>query len=640
MSLIDDKYEVLHRIKEGGMGAIYKVRHRLLDEIRVVKVMRPQASASEDLRRRFVREARMAIRVRHTNIGQLYDFSIDDEGTAVIVMEFIDGVTVGEILASGPPPTPGFTVDIAIQVLQALSCLHHNGIVHRDVASDNVMITRSFDGRPLVKVIDLGIAKDPAGDATATVSGMFIGKARYAAPEQFRGEGGHGPSPASDLYSFAVLLYEMLTGQLPVPGSSFAELAAGHLFQEPIPFARTDPDGRVPEGLRDVILRCLEKHPEDRIGSAEELAERLRPFGSSGGADPSELDALLARVRGPDAGEKPPEDPAAAVAAPARLPLLETPRARTVLDAVITPTLGEEEIELLDAVREHRLPPPSAAGAGASEPASPQGTVSTAAAPGPAGPTAPVSHPSGTAVPRRPAPPPAEARPPAPPVEEPAEPSGAEDEEEAAFAARPRRRRETEAPADRPRRPRPRREPRAADPPPARRGRELPRSLALWGAVAVVLLGIGGYAVWVGLRDPFADQIATVRAMPSDTGEAVADKLERVAALSALVPKDDPRRDDLERERERLTHLQELHRYLDRLAQLGATATAPGVDATRADRDARDAENLWALIRGYRQRFVAQDADAARIEQSAREALRRIAEVTGSERLGRLAGER
>jgi hypothetical protein len=155
----------------------------------------------------------------------------------------------------------------------------------------------------------------------------------------------------------------------------------------------------------------------------------------------------------------------------------------------------------------------------------------------------------------------------------------------------------------------------------------------------VVLLGIGSYAVWVGLRDPFADQIAAVRTMPSDTGEAVADKLERVAALSALVPKDDPRREELERERERLTHLQELHRYLDRLAQLGATATDPGADAARADRDARDAENLWDLIRGYRQRFVARDGDAARVEQSARETLRRIAEVTGSERLRRLAEE-
>lgn len=276
---IEGKYEILHKIKEGGMGAIYKVRHRLLEEVRVIKTIRPQFAEDADLRERFLREAKTAIRLRHPNIAQLYDFTVDADGTAYIVMEYIDGVTLQEMLAkSGPPPVP-LTLEISRQGLQALAYLHHKGFVHRDVAPDNLMLTRTFDGLPQVKLIDVGIAKrlEGWGAQNLTGTGTFLGKVRYAAPEQFS-EGGGGVDARSDVYSFGVMLYELLTGRLPFRGENIHELMAGHLFRPPLGFEETDAEGRVPEPLREAVMGALAKEPGERIGSAEELAARLAPL--------------------------------------------------------------------------------------------------------------------------------------------------------------------------------------------------------------------------------------------------------------------------------------------------------------------------------------------------------------------------
>ncbi len=276
---IEGKYEILHKIKEGGMGAIYKVRHRLLEEVRVVKTIRPQFAEDADLRERFVREAKTAIRLRHPNIAQLYDFSVDSDGTAYIVMEYIDGVTLQEMLAKGGPLPVPLTLEVSRQALESLAYLHHKGFVHRDVAPDNLMLTRTFDGLPQVKLIDLGIAKRlEGGGVDLTATGTFLGKVRYAAPEQFSDSGGAGIGPRSDVYSFGVMLYELLTGRLPFRGENIHELMAGHLFRPPLGFDETDPEGKVPEELREAVMHALAKEPEERIGSAEELAARLKPL--------------------------------------------------------------------------------------------------------------------------------------------------------------------------------------------------------------------------------------------------------------------------------------------------------------------------------------------------------------------------
>jgi serine/threonine protein kinase len=293
---LEGKYDILHKIKEGGMGAIYKVRHLLLEETRVIKVIRPQFAEDDNLQRRFLREAKTAIRLRHANIAQLYDFAVDKEdGTSYIVMEYIDGVTLQELVRKSGPPPLGLALDIADQSLHGLSYLHHQGYIHRDISPDNLMLTRDFRGGPLVKLIDLGIAKPVGSDVDLTQTGMFMGKVRYAPPEQFSGTAGGGPEQdhRSDVYSFGVLLYELLTGKCPIVGENFSELIAGHLFRPPLDFAESDPKGRLSNELREVLLRALAKSPDDRFEDADQFSAALRSFKEANPVNHDDLDRVL-----------------------------------------------------------------------------------------------------------------------------------------------------------------------------------------------------------------------------------------------------------------------------------------------------------------------------------------------------------
>ena len=291
---IEGKYEILHKIKDGGMGAVYKVRHLLLDEVRVVKTIRPEIAEDPGLQERFLREAKTVIRLRHPNIAQLYDFAVGADGTAYIVMEYIEGVTLQELLAKGGTPPVSLTLEIAHQSLQALAYLHEKGFAHRDVAPDNLMLTRGFDGSPRVKLIDLGIVKRlEDGGADLTAAGTFLGKARYAAPEQFSSTPASLVGPLSDIYSFGVMLYELLTGRLPYRGSGVNELIAGHLFREPIGFDESDPQGRVSAPLREIVLQAMAKEPKTRIAGAGELATLLTPLRAESATLQHDLDETL-----------------------------------------------------------------------------------------------------------------------------------------------------------------------------------------------------------------------------------------------------------------------------------------------------------------------------------------------------------
>jgi hypothetical protein len=297
---IEGKYEILEKLGEGGMGAVYKVRHRLLDDVRVIKMMRPQLVADEEFKARFQREAKLAIRLRHPNIAHLIDFTIDDEdGTAFIVMEFIDGMTLEEVLRNAGPPPLGLALEIAQQSLRALACLHEKGFVHRDISPDNLMLTEDMDGRPLIKLIDLGIAKIlGSGPETAnlTGTGIFLGKVRYSPPEQFGAEGASQVDARGDLYSFGIVLYELLTGKYPITGRDPSSMIAGHLFRAPLAFAESDPAGHVPPDLRALVLRALEKEPARRFASARELGAALGALRAPGDLADGDLARALTRL--------------------------------------------------------------------------------------------------------------------------------------------------------------------------------------------------------------------------------------------------------------------------------------------------------------------------------------------------------
>lgn len=291
---VQEKYELLGKIKEGGMGAIYKVRHRLLGEERVVKILRPQLEHDQEFATRFVREAQTLIRVRHPNIAQLYDFFADDAGNAAMVMEYIAGVDLRELLRRNGPPSLGLAVEIARQSLDAIGFLHRRHMVHRDISPDNLMLSRDADGKPLVKLIDLGIVKVLESEATGlTSTGMFIGKVRYASPEQFKSAEGARLDQRSDLYSFGVVLYELLTGRLPVVGDTASALIAAHLYHPPLGFDVTDRQGRVPSDVRELVLALLAKEPENRPESAEAVQEKLSQLAQRYRFSTDELERLL-----------------------------------------------------------------------------------------------------------------------------------------------------------------------------------------------------------------------------------------------------------------------------------------------------------------------------------------------------------
>jgi serine/threonine protein kinase len=314
-TLIEGKYEILGKMREGGMGTIYRVRHRLLDEIRVIKVLKAQALSDEDMKRRFVEEARTATRLKHPNIGAIHDFALDEEGKAYLVMEYIDGVNLAEILRQQGPPGLTLSLEVAHQTLLALGYLHRKNIVHRDIAPDNLMLTQDEDDHPRVKLIDLGIAKtlDRPGEMTST--GVFLGKIKYASPEQFGAlTAGEKLDGRSDIYALGVVLYELLTGIHPFVGESPTELLRAHIFDPPLPFSETDKARRVPPELRAAIQMALEKRREDRFSSAEEFDRQIvvlkQQYSRTG--ELGDTAELIARVRAvPPALSEPSATPSA-----------------------------------------------------------------------------------------------------------------------------------------------------------------------------------------------------------------------------------------------------------------------------------------------------------------------------------------
>ncbi|MEN8162723.1 MAG: protein kinase [Acidobacteriota bacterium] len=298
---LEGKYEILEKMSEGGMGAVYKVRHRLLDEIRVIKVMRPHLAEDAVLRKRFVREAKTAIRLRHANLAQVYDFTMDESGYFFLAMEFIDGIDLHGLVKLTKMVPLGVVLEMACQSLDVIGYLHKKEIVHRDISPDNLLISRDDEGNLLVKLIDLGIAKVREGNEHLTATGTFLGKVRYSSPEQFQSREGHEVDPRSDLYSFGVVLYELLTGVYPIKGKNISSLISGHLMHPPASFETSDPHGRIPDPLRALVLRALEKDQSERFQTAGEFQKVIGELQADFPVEKTFLDGVFEGQRTPTA---------------------------------------------------------------------------------------------------------------------------------------------------------------------------------------------------------------------------------------------------------------------------------------------------------------------------------------------------
>src|SRR5215212_4945439 len=266
--LLDGKYQIIDRLGIGGMGEIFKVRHIHLNELRVIKIMRPNVAADDQGLQRFLQEARTSTMIKHKNLAMLYDFAQLEDGSYYMVWEFIDGTNIQRWIGQTGALPPRLTVEIAIQALQGLDHLHSMGLIHRDISPENIMLSQDNRGKLLVKVIDFGIAKQLAegeGGQGLTQTGMFLGKLKYASPEQagFLKDGEH-LDPRSDLYSFGILMYEMLAGRAPFQATNPQGYILKHVTERPAPIAELNPAVRVPPSLEAIILRALEKSRDAR----------------------------------------------------------------------------------------------------------------------------------------------------------------------------------------------------------------------------------------------------------------------------------------------------------------------------------------------------------------------------------------
>ena len=283
--LLDGKYQIIDRLGVGGMGEIFKVRHIHLNELRVIKVMRPNVAQDDQGLQRFLQEARTSTMIKHRNLAMLYDFAQLDDGSYYMVWEFIDGTNIQKWIAQTGPVPPRLTVEIAIQALTGLDHLHSMGLIHRDISPENIMLSQDHHGKLLVKVIDFGIAKQLAegdGGQGLTQTGMFLGKLKYASPEQagFLKEGEH-LDPRSDLYSFGIVLYEMLAGRAPFHATNPHGYILKHVTEKPAPIAEMNPQANVPPPLESVIMKALEKSRDNRYATAADFAAALESIRAS-----------------------------------------------------------------------------------------------------------------------------------------------------------------------------------------------------------------------------------------------------------------------------------------------------------------------------------------------------------------------
>ncbi|HKO55660.1 MAG TPA: serine/threonine-protein kinase, partial [Thermoanaerobaculia bacterium] len=273
---VDGKYEILERLGAGGMGDVYKVRHKYLGSLRVIKVIRAQISDSREAHDRFLREARVATRVQHPNVATLHDFSALPDGSMYMVWEYIEGENLAQRQRAHGTLPPREAVRIAIEALYGLDAIHRAGIVHRDISPENLMTTRDEHGEEHVKIIDLGVAKTSDGSEEKTRTGMFLGKFRYSSPEHVGFlEAGERIDGRADLYSLAIVLYEMLAGRPPFEATSPHEYIILHSRDSqfrPIDLAPDLPGG---SALQDVLKRALERDRNKRFPNAREFAAAL-----------------------------------------------------------------------------------------------------------------------------------------------------------------------------------------------------------------------------------------------------------------------------------------------------------------------------------------------------------------------------
>lgn len=292
-SALSDKYEIVELIAAGGMGEIYLGIHRVLGKKRAIKIIHQAVGKDQDIRQRFLQEARLASSIDHPGIIQIMDFG-SHEAFDYLIMPYIEGTTLAEEMAKGPLD-PERALSMMTAMADALAHAHRQNIIHRDIKPSNFMLDRQ--GR--IILTDFGISKS-MGDPNLTATNMILGSPRFMSPEQISGK---TVDKRSDLYSLGMIFYQMLTGRYPFDAEEMTTLAYKQVNEVPPPPARMNP--QVPESLSAVIARLLEKKPENRFPDGESLL--------------AELSRIREQGIGQAQTQQPPPDPKTMAEKPTRL---------------------------------------------------------------------------------------------------------------------------------------------------------------------------------------------------------------------------------------------------------------------------------------------------------------------------------
>ena len=286
--VLSERYRILRKLGEGGMGTVYQAEHALIGKRIALKVLFPELTRRTDLVARFLQEAKSASRIGHENVIDISDFGQSPEGLVYIAMEYLEGHDLSQIIKAEGPQTWARARPILMQIAKALRAAHEHGIIHRDMKPENVFLIQR-EGRPdFVKVLDFGIAKVvnvDDGGPRLTQAGMIFGTPEYMSPEQAQGQ---APDHRVDIYAVGCVMYHLLTGTVPFHADNFMGILTKHMLEPVVPPRQRAPELGIPADVEAVCLRALEK---DRDKRWQDMDAFYRALGAAGG-EPFESSAV------------------------------------------------------------------------------------------------------------------------------------------------------------------------------------------------------------------------------------------------------------------------------------------------------------------------------------------------------------
>lgn len=297
--VLDGRYRLHSVLGHGGMGTVYRATHVTIGKSLAVKVLADEFAGDDTFRKRFLREAQAVSQIAHHNVVDVHDFGVTPTGSLYLVMEYIDGESLADMLNRQGGLGWARAKPIIVQVCRALAAAHRKGILHRDVKPENCMRGVRPDEGNLVKVLDFGLAKmlmaEPGIDVSLSAKGGGImGTPEYMSPERIRGL---ELDPRSDVYSLGVLAYELLTGCVPFSGDHYTKVLDQQLNAVPVPPRKVAPEVDIGRGVEAVILRALEKDPQQRFADAAQMADAFEQVETVLSGSASDGSAAAAREK-------------------------------------------------------------------------------------------------------------------------------------------------------------------------------------------------------------------------------------------------------------------------------------------------------------------------------------------------------